>query len=600
MPNSIIKKILEQIPRKNYKIPLSLLALIMLILLFLGWFSYRLINSAKQKIITDMELNLATIERNLFDNIEYSHSIIDTINTNIQEDPHNKRHIFNILKIYRDNYKFNQTLSWTTFSWTDDKSQLTVDSQYGILKEPIDCSSRQHTSASETQAGRLQIGTPVIGETSKKLIIPLSVGVEDNGKNYVGATSIGLEIEALTRILHNLIKNHEISFKLIGKNGAVMIDTGFKDLKTNSKHDDNVDNEDLTKNLYLLNSKNLVQIKEVSVIKNPHAFLIKKSENYPYIFVLEYDKNSIRKELFSAMLGRISEAASIIFSFLFLLFLIYREIKQKQKSLRFKMIAQRANQSKLEFLVKSAHEFKNFIFGIQGCAEVIRDDLKKLQQAIEKNEVHKKLLQNHNIKTDIEFARDIIEVSHDLDNFINQLVDVDYEKEHDLQINPSATPIDVAQIIKNCVKSLEKRAHNAEINLVSDIEEKLHRISKIDDKILKQFLTILISNAIKHSRNSGLVAVEAKNIDDKETLKNIYKIHGIKKEEAVEIVIKNQGFGINQKEIKTALPNKENDPNRAEIFATRLSLIKYLIEKQGGIFEVKSDTNLNNEFRIIL
>lgn len=544
-----------------------------------------------------MELELARIERNLFDNIEYTDSIISAINSNIKQDPRNKQHIFNILKTYRDNYKFNKTLSWTIFSWVDDKGQLVVDAKYGILKEPIDAMPNGNTPKLEKEPDILHIGRPIIGETSKKYIIPLGIGIRDDFGNYLGGTTLGFEIDSLARILYSVMKNPDISFKLIGENDEILIDGNFKDFSTTLK---TKNNEDLTKDLNYLSSKNLSKMDRVSLINNPQAILIKKSETYPYIFVLEYNKDSIRKELLQTLLNRISEAVSIIFSFLILLFLIYREITQTQKSLRFKMIAQRANQSKLEFLVKSAHEFKNFIFGIQGCAEVIRDDLKKLQQAAQKNEAYKKLLQNHNLETDIDFARDIIEASHDLNSFINELVDVDYDKEHELQINPSATPLDVEQIIKNCIKSLEKRANNSEVDLVSDIEEGLHKISKIDDKILKQLLANLISNSIKHSKINGLVVVTAKNIDDRETLENIYKIHGIKKEKAVEIIIRNQGFGVNQKEIKAALQNKEKKLNRIEAFAAQLPTIKHLIEKQGGIFEIKSDSNLGNEFRIIL
>lgn len=579
--------------KKNYKIPLSIFALIALICLFLAWFSYRLINSTKQKIVNDMELELARIERNLFDNIEYTDSIISAINSNVRQDPRNKQHIFNILKTYRDNYKFNKTLSWTIFSWVDDKGQLVVDAKYGILKEPIDAMKNGNTPKLEKESDVLHIGRPIIGETSKKRIIPLGIGIRDDFGNYLGGTTLGFEIDSLARILYSVMKNPDISFKLIGENDEVLIDGNFKDFSTALKPKND---EDLAKDLTYLSNKNLNKMERVALINNPQAILIKKSETYPYIFVLEYNKDSIRKELFQTILDRISEAVSIIFSFLILLFLIYREITQTQKSLRFKMIAQRANQSKLEFLIKSAHQFKNFIFGIQGCAEVIRDDLKKLQQAAQKNESYKKLLQNHNIETDIEFARDIIEASHDLDIFISELVDINYEKAHDLQINPSASPLDVAQIIKNCVKSLEKRAHNSEVNLISDIAENLHKISKIDNKILKQTFVSLISNSIKHSKKSGLVVVKAINIDDKKTLENIYKIHGIKKEKAVEILIQSQGLSLN----KTAPDRKENGFKRAEIFIARLANIKYLIEKQGGIFEIKSDSNLSNEFRIIL
>jgi signal transduction histidine kinase len=585
----------------NHKVPLILIGTLLLAAISFCWFGYRVIENTKQNVINNMELELARIERNLFDTIEYTNSLTNAINIRIAQDPYNKNHINNVLTTYNDDEKLNQTLSWTLFSWVDSDAKLTVDAKYGILKEPINCSEFEDVVKSEQQPRIFHLGSPKYGATSKKLIIPAAMGLLDKNGKYAGATVIGFETSRLGNILHNSIKNPNISFRMLSEKGVTILNGNFTNFKSGAKiqTENEIKDEYVAKIINNLNYKNSKKHSEINIFNNPRAILIKKSDNYPYFFILSYDKNSIKKEFATSVINNISEALSIIFSFLILLFLIYREISQTKKSIRLKIVAQRANKSKLEFLIKAAHEFKNFIFAIHGCAEIIKDDLNKIKQLSTKDKSFEKLKNYHDISTDIDLTKDIIEASHDLDNFINELIDLNYGKDSDIKINPSVTAVDVAQIIKNAISSLNKRSQNAEIKLSANISSNLHEIEKIDPKILKRVIVSLISNSIKHSKDGSVVTIDASNIDDEKTLKNIHKIHGIKKEKAIEIIIRDQGFGINQKEIRASLQRISSFKN-IDILTTRLPSIKSLIERQGGVFEVRSNVNDGNEFRIIL
>jgi hypothetical protein len=68
----------------------------------------------------------------------------------------------------------------------------------------------------------------------------------------------------------------------------------------------------------------------------------------------------------------------MLFALIILLILIYREKKQGHKILELTQSAESAQEAKAEFLTQSVSEFKNFVFGIHGSAEIIKGDLKDL------------------------------------------------------------------------------------------------------------------------------------------------------------------------------------------------------------------------------
>jgi len=418
--------------------------------LMLAWFTIQLTKSVKNKIQFDLEIEMARMERSFTDKIDHTYSIIKNINYQISENPQSKKHINEILKRYRDSNDVNN-LSWTIFSWSDDKYQFTVDAKYGIISNPANFSveSRDYIPLTKKEPDKFHIGNPIVGLTSKKWMIPGGVGLSDKNGKYLGTISIGFEIERIAKSLNQIIQNPDVKFNLFGKNEMSILYGDVKSYGVEQLANDN--NYDIESNHILdqINSSQSARdnkVFEMTFLKNSHAFLAKKIADYPYILVLKYDGETIKNVVGELIIDRALEILSISFGLIILLFSIYREKQQTQKILELKRMAEQANEAKSEFLAQSVHEFKNFVFGIQGCAEIIKSDLKNLIHKIESGSTFDQAKNLHELKIDFELSLDIIDSAYELTDFINDLIDLNQAENGEFKINKSPNPTDIANI----------------------------------------------------------------------------------------------------------------------------------------------------------
>jgi signal transduction histidine kinase len=238
---------------------------------------------------------------------------------------------------------------------------------------------------------------------------------------------------------------------------------------------------------------------EMTFLKNSPAFLAKKIADYPYILVLKYDDETVKDIIRELIIDRSLEILSISFGLIILLFSIYREKQQTQKILELKIMAEQANEGKSEFLAQSVHEFKNFVFGIQGCAEIIKSDLKNLIHKIESGSTWDQPKHLHELKIDFELSLDIIDSAYELTDFINDLIDLHQAESGEFKINKSSNPTDIDNILKQSVKLMQKRAKKSNILILTKIEENLYQPLHLDQRRIKQVVINLISNSVKYS-----------------------------------------------------------------------------------------------------
>lgn len=570
----------------RFNITLVFVVISIVIALLSLWFVVRLINSAKNEIHHDLKIEMVSLERSLTDKIDHTFSIIKNINSQIAEDPTNKRYINDILKRYRTSLNLNENFAWTIFSWSDTEYQLTVDAKYGIMSKPFDLSTRDYISLTEKEPNIFHLGSPIIGSTSKKWMIPGGVGVTDKNGKYLGTMTIGFEIGALAKLLHNITQNPNVSFNLFNKNEVPILHGNIKNSDIDKINDDNSFNLLTSSVLNKINSKQSEEVFSIALFENRHAFLARKVANYPFILLLRYDQDAISKNFWNLVRSRAIELLSITLGLTILLILIYREKRQTQKILELQQYAEHANQTKSEFLSQSIHEFRNFIFGIQGCAEIIKNDLKILITTFTKDGLLDNKKDLHELETDFNLSEEIIEASNNLSDFIDDLTDLNCAESGDFKINKSPKPTHIEHIIKQSAKLMQKKAKNYDITLVTKIEDHLHKPINLDAKRIKQIITNLISHAIKHSPPDTVVEIFARNIADK-----------------VEIKIQDQGFGMNEREIKAALKKYQSIKNfntkKLDSIGLELPILKYLVEAQGGVFEIKSERGNGTEFKII-
>ncbi len=584
-------------PRLEISLIISLVFLVVILLIV--WFLIRLFDSAEEKIKFDLEIEMARIERSFVDKMDYTFSIIKSINSQIAEDPKNKNHIDAVLRNYRNNPSLTKIFSWTVFSWTNEDHKIIVNSKNGVLKDAVDLSIRPYALMTEKEPEKFHLGNPIVGIITNKWLVPGGVGITDENGKFLGATIIGFEIAPLAKLLHNVVQNTDVQFSLFARNDVPILYGNFQSFSVDESNDDATHNSETSKILNEIAAGQNAEIFSISFINNSHAFLAKKIDGYPYILFLKYNEKAVVKELIYLASSRLIEILSVCFGLLILLLLIYREKKQSDKIIALKQAAEHANSNKSEFLIKAAHEFKNFAFGIHGCAEIIKGDLKSLIAKIQKDDLPNKQNYLHELEIDLELSRDIIESSHDLDNFLNDLLDLNYSKDGEFKIKRSSRPVNVAKIIKQAANSLTKRAKNSDIILLTKIENALHQPLHIDPHRFKQIITNLIANAIKYSQSGDVVEISARNVVDAEELKNIFKIHGIKKSKLIEVLVKDQGIGMTEGEVKASLQNIKNMKN-LDTLTLGLPILKYLIEKQGGIFDIQSRKNEGSEIRIII
>ncbi len=565
--------------------------------LILTWFTVQLMQLIKDKIQSDLEIEMARMERSFSDKIDHTYSIIKNINYQISENPRSKKHINEILKRYRDNNNLTN-LSWTIFSWSDDKYQLTVDAKYGIISNPANFSveNRDYIPLTKKEPDKFHIGKPIIGLTSKKWMIPGGVGLSDKNGKYLGAISIGFEIERMSKSLHQIIQNPDVKFNLFGKNEVSILYGDVKSYGVERLANDN--NYDI-KSSRILDQINFFQsaredkVFEMTFLNNSHAFLAKKIADYPYILVLRYDGETVKSIIGELIIDRALEILSISFGLIILLFSIYREKQQTQKILELKRMAEQANEAKSEFLAQSAHEFKNFVFGIQGCAEIIKSDLKNLIHKIESGSTSDQAKNLHELKIDFDLSLDIIDSAYELTYFINDLIDLNQAESGEFKINKNPNPTDINSILKQSVKLMQKRAKKSNILIITKIEENLYQPLLLDQRRVKQVVINLISNAVKYSPQETVIEIFAKTIDDEKGIKP----------KRVEIIFRDHGFGMTEEEVEIALQKyktiKNANSGKVDSIGLGLPIVKYLVEKQGGTLEIKSEKNLGTTIRVV-
>ena len=569
-------------------------------ILLLTWFIIRLVNSTKEKIVSEMEIEMARLERSFSEKADQTFSIITNIITQISQNPQDKNHINKILSDYRNNQILTGAFSWTVFSWSNEDYQIIVDSKYGVMKEPFDLSTRDYLPLTELEPNKFHLGTPVIGSTSKKWMIPGGVGLADKNGKYIGAITMGFEIPVMAQLLYKVIQNPDVNFMLFSKSGNPVLEGNFKSYGPVAIDEASSYSLEIEKIINKINSGSNKKIYNISLFGKRQAFLAKKINGYPYIFILSYDKEAITKELLYVAFTRLNEIFSILFALLILLLLIYRERQQAKHIFELKKEAEIANSTKTEFLIKTTHEFKNFVFGIHGCAEIIKNDLRRMLDNMRKEQDPKNHHHMSELEADLELSRNIIQASNDIDNFLNHLLVINHSKDSDFNIKRSPHPINIAQIIELSITSLKKRAKISEVILLKKISKDLHKISNLDPRRIKQIITSLIAIAIKNSKVGDVVQISAHNIHDPKILENIYNTHGLKKSKAIEITIKDHGPASGEHEMMHILRSTKHSKKDDISSQTKIPAIKYLIEKQGGIFEIKSLKNHGSEIKIIL
>ncbi len=236
--------------------------------------------------------------------------------------------------------------------------------------------------------------------------------------------------------------------------------------------------------------------------------------------------------------------------------------RQKQDELDVvlaKETAERALRVKSRFLSNMSHELRTPLNGIIGSANLITQQ----NEALAKNEYF-----------------NIIKISsgHML-NLVNQVLD--YSKLETEKLELVNAPFNLVDTLKELTASFKWEAGSKDLKLVYEIDDTIPQIVAGDKLRITQVFINIISNAIKFSE-TGTIKLTAKKIKEDNYTAEIY------------FEVSDNGIGVAADKQASIFDSF----TQADIETTRkyggtglgLSISKKLVDKMGGVLEIKNNT----------
>ncbi len=237
------------------------------------------------------------------------------------------------------------------------------------------------------------------------------------------------------------------------------------------------------------------------------------------------------------------------------------ELAQAQiQLLEAKEHAEKANHAKSEFLANMSHELRTPLNAVIGFSEMMK--LEALGPV--------------GSPTYLEYAKDIHESGVHLLRVINDMLDLSKIEAGRLELHPEL--FDVSTAIEHCVQLMRDRAAKANVSLSMEALRDLGLVA--DERMIKQVLFNLISNAIKFTPAGGTIQLSA----------------GVESTGELAISVADTGIGIAPADlprvmepfvqIDSALSRKHTGTGLG------LPLAKSMVELHGGRFEMKSEVGI--------
>ncbi|WP_299373474.1 PAS domain-containing sensor histidine kinase [uncultured Kiloniella sp.] len=216
-----------------------------------------------------------------------------------------------------------------------------------------------------------------------------------------------------------------------------------------------------------------------------------------------------------------------------------------------------ANNTKSEFLAHMSHELRTPLNSILGFTQVMRDEL----------------LGDLGHPRYREYINDVHHSGEHLLNLINDVLDISKVESGKFELNEDV--LDLKDTISACMQIIRGRTDAAALNIeVTAPKEKVY--FRGDERIMRQILLNLLTNAVKFTPNDGKVLLDLKKNSD----------HSIK------LIISDTGCGIEENDIPVVLAPfgqaRINARTAHEGTGLGLSLSKMLTELHDGTLGLTS------------
>jgi signal transduction histidine kinase len=219
--------------------------------------------------------------------------------------------------------------------------------------------------------------------------------------------------------------------------------------------------------------------------------------------------------------------------------------------------AELANRAKSEFLANMSHELRTPLNAIIGFSEIMRSEA----------------LGTMGNPTYHGYARDIHESGVHLLDIINDILDLSKIEAGTVELRDEV--LEPARVVASCLRIVRERAAHGEVTILNQIGAELPWL-RADERLLKQILLNLLSNATKFTPAGGRVVVTGRLGD----------------EGGIELAVEDTGIGIAEGDIERALtPFVQIDSSHSRKYpgtGLGLPLTRSLVELHGGTLQIVS------------
>jgi signal transduction histidine kinase len=219
--------------------------------------------------------------------------------------------------------------------------------------------------------------------------------------------------------------------------------------------------------------------------------------------------------------------------------------------------AELANRAKSEFLANMSHELRTPLNAIIGFSEIMRSEA---LGPMENPTYHG-------------YARDIHESGVHLLDIINDILDLSKIEAGTVELRDEV--LEPARVVASCLRIVRERATDGEVTILNQLGADLPHL-RADERLLKQIMLNLLSNATKFTPAGGRVIVTGR----------------VDEAGEIELAVADTGIGIAEGDIDRALtPFVQIDSSHSRKYpgtGLGLPLTRSLVELHGGTLQITS------------